>query len=50
MTQQELNRLQAKALEQFINGKPLFGEGGAFALMLIGFFRSGPRGRDGRTS
>jgi len=34
MTQQELDDLQAKALEQFKSGTPLFGKGGAFAPML----------------
>src|SRR5690625_1429957 len=40
MTQQELDQLQAKALEQFKSGKPLFGEGGAFAPMLKGFLEA----------
>src|SRR5690554_1139647 len=40
MTQQELDELQAKALEQFKSGKPLFGEGGAFAPMLKGFLEA----------
>jgi len=33
MTQQKLDELQAKTLEQFKSGKPLFGEGGAFNLV-----------------
>ena len=40
MTDQELDELQAKALEQFKSGKPLFGEGGAFAPMLKGFLEA----------
>ncbi len=40
MTQQELDQLQAKALEQFKTGKPLFGEGEAFAPMLKGFLEA----------
>jgi len=40
MTQQELDELQAKALEQFKSGKPLFGAGGAFAPMLKGFLEA----------
>ncbi len=37
MTQQEIDQLQAKALEQFKSGKPLFGEGGAFSRCSRGF-------------
>jgi len=40
MTQQELDELQAKTLEQFKSGKPLFGEGGAFAPMLKQFLEA----------
>ena len=34
MTQEELNELQKKALEQFRSGQSLFGKDGAFAPML----------------
>ena len=37
MTQEELDQLQAKALEQFKTGKSLFGKDGAFAPMLKQF-------------
>jgi len=40
MTQQELDDLQAKALEQFKSGTPLFGKGGAFAPMLKQFLEA----------
>ena len=40
MTQEELNELQKKALEQFKTGKPLFGKDGAFAPMLKQFLES----------
>jgi len=40
MTQQELDELQAKTLEQFKSGKPLFGESGAFAPMLKQFLEA----------
>ena len=41
MTQEELNELQKKALEQIKTGKPLFGKDGAFAPMLKQFLDSG---------
>lgn len=37
MTQEEINELEKKALEQFKDGKSLFGKGGAFAPMLKNF-------------
>lgn len=40
MTQQELDELQSKALEQFKSGTPLFGKDGAFAPMLKGFLEA----------
>ena len=40
MTQEELDQLQSKALEQFKTGKSLFGKGGAFAPMLKQFLES----------
>lgn len=40
MTQEELNELQKKALEQFKTGKSLFGKDGAFAPMLKQFLES----------
>ena len=40
MTQEELNELQKKALDQFKTGKPLFGKDGAFAPMLKQFLES----------
>ncbi|MCG8323612.1 MAG: IS256 family transposase, partial [Cytophagales bacterium] len=40
MTQEELNEIQKKALEQFKTGKPLFGKDGAFAPMLKQFLES----------
>lgn len=40
MTQQELDQLQKKALEQFKSGKPLLGKDGAFAPMLKGFLEA----------
>lgn len=40
MTQQELDELQSKALEQFKTGKSLFGKGGAFAPMLKQFLEA----------
>ena len=40
MTQEELDQLQSKALEQFKSGKPLFGKDGAFAPMLKQFIEA----------
>ena len=40
MTQEELNELQKKALEQFRSGQSLFGKDGAFAPMLKQFLES----------
>ena len=40
MTQEEINQLQQKALEQFKSGKSLFGKDGAFAPMLKQFLES----------
>lgn len=40
MTQEELNELQKKALEQFKSGQSLFGKDGAFAPMLKQFLES----------
>ena len=40
MTQEELDQLQGKALEQFKNGKLLFGKEGAFAPMLKQFLEA----------
>ena len=40
MTQQELDKLQSKALEQFKSGTPLFGKDGAFAPMLKQFLEA----------
>jgi len=40
MTQKELDELQAKALEQFKQGKSLFRKDGAFAPMLKGFIET----------
>lgn len=40
MTQEEINVLQSKALEQFKTGKSLFGKDGAFAPMLKQFLES----------
>lgn len=40
MTQEELDQLQKKALEQFKSGQPLFGKDGAFAPMLKQFLES----------
>lgn len=40
MTQQELDALQQKALEQLKSGESLFGKDGAFAPMLKGFIES----------
>lgn len=40
MTQEELNQLQKKALDQFKSGKSLFGKDGAFAPMLKQFLES----------
>lgn len=40
MTQQELDELQSKALEQFKTGKSLFGSDGAFAPMLKQFLEA----------
>lgn len=40
MTQQELDELQSKALEQFKSGTPLFGKDGAFAPMLKQFLEA----------
>ncbi len=40
MTQQELDELQSKALEQFKSGKSLFGSDGAFAPMLKQFLEA----------
>src|SRR5699024_6774508 len=37
MTQEEINRLEKKAIEQFKDGKSLFGKDGAFAPMLKSF-------------
>jgi len=37
MTQEEINKLEKKAIEQFMDGKSLFGKGGAFAPMLKNF-------------
>ncbi len=40
MTQEELDQLQKKALEQFKSGKPLLGKDGAFAPMLKQFLEA----------
>ena len=40
MTQEEIDNLQSKALEQFKSGKSLFGKDGAFAPMLKQFLES----------
>lgn len=40
MTQEELDQLQKKALEQFKSGQPLFGKDGAFAPMLKQFLEA----------
>ena len=40
MTQEEINQLQIKALDQFKSGKSLFGKDGAFAPMLKRFLES----------
>lgn len=40
MTQEELTKLQSKALEQFKSGKSLFGKDGAFAPMLKQFLEA----------
>jgi transposase-like protein len=40
MTQEELDQLQRKALEQFKSGQPLFGKDGAFAPMLKQFLEA----------
>jgi len=40
MTQEELDQLQTKALEQFKSGQPLFGKDGAFAPMLKQFLEA----------
>ncbi len=40
MTPEELSALQAKVLEQFKNGQPLFGKDGAFAPLLESFINS----------
>lgn len=40
MTQEELDQLQSKALEQFKSGKSLFGKDGAFAPMLKQFLEA----------
>lgn len=40
MTQEELDQLQKKALEQFKSGQPLFGKEGAFAPMLKQFLEA----------
>ncbi|MFY0651859.1 MAG: IS256 family transposase [Cyclobacteriaceae bacterium] len=40
MTQEEINELQSKALEQFKSGKSLFGKDGAFAPMLKQFLEA----------
>ena len=40
MTQEEIDQLQSKALEQFKSGKSLFGKEGAFAPMLKQFLES----------
>ena len=40
MTQEEVDQLQSKALEQFKSGKSLFGKEGAFAPMLKQFLES----------
>ena len=40
MTQEEINQLQSKALEQFKTGKSLFGKDGAFAPMLKQFLEA----------
>ena len=37
MTPEEQQKLEKKALEQFMSGKSLFGKDGAFAPMLKGF-------------
>ena len=37
MTNQEQRELEKKTLDQFMSGKSLFGEGGAFAPMLKSF-------------
>lgn len=37
MTQEELNQIEKKAIEQFKDGKSLFGKDGAFAPMLKNF-------------
>ena len=37
MTQEELNKIEKKALEQFSSGKSLFGKDGAFAPILQSF-------------
>ncbi|MDR9408749.1 MAG: hypothetical protein RI573_07885 [Balneolaceae bacterium] len=40
MTQEELDQLQTKALEQFKSRQPLFGKDGAFAPMLKKFLEA----------
>ena len=40
MTQEEIDQLQSKALEQFKSGKSLFGKNGAFAPMLKQFLEA----------
>ena len=40
MTQDEIDQLQSKALEQFKTGKSLFGKDGAFAPMLKQFLEA----------
>ena len=40
MTQEEINQLQSKVLDQFKSGKSLFGKDGAFAPMLKRFLES----------
>ncbi len=42
MTQEEVDQLQSKALEQFKSDKSLFGKEGAFAPMLKQFLESAP--------
>ncbi len=42
MTQEEVDQLQSKALEQFRSGKSLFGKGGVFAPIPKYFLESAP--------